>query len=183
MAPEQLLRQPLDARSDLYALCVVLYEGIYGERPFRGKNWQELAVATLAGQFTPPAARPADPRLARPHDRPRPVATDPGDRHPTIDALLAELRRPQLLARRRRQWTLALAGLGLGLAVGATALAGPAPCSDTDAETAALWTPERQAALHAALVAVSPPIVGAEVSAAPGRPRRARVQDLRDMSR
>ena len=180
MAPEQFLRQPLDVRSDLYALCVVLYEGVYGQRPYRGKNWQELAVATLAGQFTPPPRDPPIPAwLLRTISRG--LATEPGDRHPTIDALLAELRRPQQLARRRRQWTLALGGLGLGLAVGATALAGPAPCSDTDAETAALWTPERQAALHAALVAAAPE-VGAEVSPRLAARVERRVQDLRDMS-
>ena len=180
MAPEQFLRQPLDARSDLYALCVVLYEGVYGQRPYRGKSWQELAVATLAGQFTPPQRDPPIPAwLARAIARG--LATEPDHRPPTIDALLADLRRPQQTARRRRQWTLALGGLGLGLAVGATALAGPPPCSDTAADTADLWTSERQAALHAALVAAAPE-VGAEVSPRLIARVDRRVQDLRDMS-
>ncbi len=34
MAPEQHRGRPADARSDQFAFCVALYEGLYGERPF-----------------------------------------------------------------------------------------------------------------------------------------------------
>ncbi|MBL8115651.1 MAG: protein kinase [Acidobacteria bacterium] len=84
MSPEQARRQPLDHRSDLFALGVVLYEMCRGRRPFRGATEADVLAAILREE--PPAldaegsgdAAPAPPGLARIVERL--LAKDPEER-------------------------------------------------------------------------------------------------------
>src|SRR5205823_3648475 len=41
MSPEQL-RGNADASSDIWAFCVSLYEALYGERPFAGREYRDV---------------------------------------------------------------------------------------------------------------------------------------------
>jgi serine/threonine protein kinase len=55
MAPEQIRGEPVDARTDLFALGVVLYEMVTGRRPFTGDTAADVASAIL--RDPPPPAR------------------------------------------------------------------------------------------------------------------------------
>jgi eukaryotic-like serine/threonine-protein kinase len=131
IAPEQASGQPVDERSDVYSLGVVLFELLAGEVPFPGDNF--VAVAMKHVNEPAPSVlerRPdAPPRLvhligamlAKDHvDRPSMdtvVAELERFRDPTADAqATAVLRRPKVsrlrTARRRSPWPLALAALG-----------------------------------------------------------------------
>jgi serine/threonine protein kinase len=47
MAPEQIRGETVDARSDLFALGIILYELVSGRRPFIGESWIDVGHAIL----------------------------------------------------------------------------------------------------------------------------------------
>ncbi|HEY8142258.1 MAG TPA: serine/threonine-protein kinase, partial [Kofleriaceae bacterium] len=118
MAPEQHAAGHIDARSDEFSFAASLYEALHGERPFRGDSYDELSGNVLAGRIAPepPAARV--PRSLRAILL-RALSVRPGDRFPTMDALLRALGRDRARTPRRLAIA-AIAMLGLiGLALGA----------------------------------------------------------------
>ncbi len=59
MAPELVEGQPLDFRTDVFAVGIMLYQLATGELPFEGKNPHEVLRRIAEGKF-------ADPRTVQP---------------------------------------------------------------------------------------------------------------------
>jgi serine/threonine-protein kinase len=53
MSPEQLRGKPLDARTDIYSLALMVYEMLTGKLPFQGRTQQEMMIARLRSDPTP----------------------------------------------------------------------------------------------------------------------------------
>ncbi len=87
MAPEQIRGEPVDVRTDIYALGVMLFEMWAGEPPFTGESMIELLEKHL---HAPPqelhALRPGTPGLLSAAVA-RALAKDPEERWPTVAAL------------------------------------------------------------------------------------------------
>jgi serine/threonine protein kinase len=100
MAPEQFLAAPTDARTDQFSFCVSLHEALFGERPFPGKTFPELAAAVIAGRPREPTQKGRAPVWMR-RAIARGLQPQREQRWPSMDELLATLARDPERQRRR----------------------------------------------------------------------------------
>jgi serine/threonine protein kinase/Tfp pilus assembly protein PilF len=92
MAPEVLQGQPADARSDLWALGVMLYEMTAGARPFQGQTSYELSAEIL--REPPPSLPPQVPLTLRVVIE-RCLEKEPGERYQRASEVRAALEAAQ----------------------------------------------------------------------------------------
>jgi eukaryotic-like serine/threonine-protein kinase len=91
MAPEQIEGKPADARSDVFALGVVIFEMLTGQRPFRGDSVWAAMQATLVGSAPDVASLRPDVPTALARVVSRAIARQPADRYRSARELAADL--------------------------------------------------------------------------------------------
>lgn len=150
MSPEQLAGRVATATSDQFSFCVALFEALHGLRPFAGNSMCSLTRSVFAGQIQPTPADRSVPAWLR-RVVLRGLRSDPDERYPSMDALLADLQRDH--GRSWRRWALAGAvGVGAlavaGLAYRSGASSARSPCAASANEVQVVWSDERQRSLR-----------------------------------
>ncbi|MCX4241169.1 serine/threonine-protein kinase [Paraliomyxa miuraensis] len=161
MAPEQRMGEAVDQRCDLFAFCVALYMALYDQRPFEGPTDVELLRAQIHDELVAPPRSSRIPRAVFAVLR-RGLASKPGERYETMDALLRALSRAAGQTRRRTTATLAAGGvLALGALLFASAPAAEPPCPRDPSVLGAAWDAERRASVAAAFASSTEPYAAA----------------------
>jgi eukaryotic-like serine/threonine-protein kinase len=97
MAPEQARSEPIDPRTDLYAIGLVLREAVSGTRPRPGADREAILDAARRGELLPwshlaaAAPDPASPPAELIAIIDRATAARPGDRYPDARSMLEDL--------------------------------------------------------------------------------------------
>jgi tetratricopeptide (TPR) repeat protein len=152
MAPEQMRREIPDERADVFSFCAALYEALYGTRPYKGHDLDELLAAIESGKLEPPRQTPG-PSLHR-RAIERGLSPDPA-RRPASMAELLRILRVDPRARRWR-WAGATAALLAAATVGGgywRLRARTQLCKGAGAPIAAVWNDARRDSLHRAFAA------------------------------
>jgi len=93
MAPEAARGDEVDARSDIYAAGIILYELLTGSVPFDGKNPISIMTAHLTDVVVPPSERAPDAGITPALDAVvlHALAKKPNERYPSASALATVL--------------------------------------------------------------------------------------------
>lgn len=92
MSPEQVLSEPVDGRSDIFSLGIILYELCAGERPFRGDSLGAVFQAITQATPVPLSERNPEIPAALAEVVERCLRRNPADRFQSGEDLAAALR-------------------------------------------------------------------------------------------
>ena len=162
MAPEQHLSQRADARTDQFNFCVSLYEILYGERPFSGTTVGELAREVTQGRVRPAPKDTKVPAWLRKVIL-RGLKPEPGDRYPSMTALLEALGRDPAVSRRRVTTVAGLALLLVAVALGVSLYhqRSSRVCGGAERKLAGVWDDTRRDTVRRAFLATNKPFAEA----------------------
>jgi len=152
MSAEALAGAEADAASDQFSFCTVLFEALYGQRPFLGETVEQIRLAVQAGVVE----RVTDTSVPASVERAvvRGLACDPDARWPSMNALLDHLDgHIRAQAQPDHRWRNVGVGLGMcGVLVGGAVLSSAAqtPCRDAPTVRASLWSDDDADHLRAA---------------------------------
>ena len=159
MAPEQHMGQPADARSDQYAFCLALWEGLVGRRPFSG-TMTEVVMAKRDGPPSLPPRAKVPAWLAS--IVVRGLQPEPDARWPTMAPLLDALSHDPVRARRR--WAGLAAGavglVGAGALVSRVSSEAAPVCPDARTGLADVWAQTQRDQVSATLQESDAPYAG-----------------------
>jgi serine/threonine-protein kinase len=112
MAPEQIRRQGVDRRTDVFAAAVVLWELLAGRRLFDGDNDGEIILQVISGDIEPLSRLRADVSAALEEVLMRGLAREPSARWATARAMADALERacPPASPRVIGEWVELVAG-------------------------------------------------------------------------
>ncbi|MDB6057417.1 MAG: Serine/threonine protein kinase [Verrucomicrobiales bacterium] len=91
MAPEQLLKEPFDARADIFSFGVMAYELLTGNKPFPGETPEEILRAELSGPPTNPREYNADIPAALEPVLLKCLKREPAQRYPYMSVVVRDL--------------------------------------------------------------------------------------------
>ncbi len=166
MAPEQLSGSRTGAHTDQFSYCVALYEGLYGQRPFVGRSFAELASNVSSGSFSPPPRDVTVPRRIR-RALFRGLSTDPDQRYADMNALIHAMRHDPW--RPWRRWAVVVVPAGL-LMVGATLYqrsqsSEDSYCKEVEQQLEGIWDDDRRKTMKRAFLATDRPFAADALAA------------------